>query len=95
MLGAPTHTQTFFTVIQLYLLGHDPRRHINNPTVAFSHTCKPSGMKSETSISPPFYGENQCHGTLCLDRQVMTDERRGAGIDGNRSKNNKADVHFG
>lgn len=86
------HTYThLFKVIQPYLLGHDPDRHINNPIVAFSKTCKACGMKREISIST-FYGKN---GTHCLDCQAMTDARQGAGIDGNRSKNNEADVHFG
>lgn len=63
--GLSTHTSPhLFKVIQPYLLCHDPRQHITNPTVAFSSSCKAFGMKREI-IHTPFYGK-KCDGSQCL-----------------------------
>lgn len=88
VMSAHTYSH-LFSVIQPYLLGRDPHQHINNLIVAFSDSCKPCGMNR---IYPPFTVSVIIQR---LDCQVLTDERQGAGISGNRSNNNKADVHFG
>lgn len=74
--GLSTHISVhLFKVIQPYLLCHDPRQHITNPTVAFSSSCKAFGMKREIRIHTPFTVKSAMAANVSV--QVLTGECQG------------------